>query len=313
MESASGSSASPELPLESAHPLILVVEDSSTQRRIISNMLVEQIGARIIDAEDGKAALAALKRELPVLVVTDMIMPIMDGLELVEEVRVVYPNLPVILMTGSGSEELALRALQAGAASYVPKSCMKDALAPTIESIIASARKERRRNRVLESVKCIETVFELENDPALVPSFITQMQEQMSRMKICTENRRIRVGVALEEALLNGLYHGNLELSSDLRQDGSNRFNELAEQRRFIPPYRDRRLHVQVRISTREASFVIRDEGPGFDISKLPDPTDPENMMKASGRGLLLIRTFMDEAFHNPTGNQLTMVMRAQT
>ena len=56
--------------------------------------------------------------------------------------------------------------------------------------------------------------------------------------------------------------------------------------------------------------FVIRDEGPGFDVTTLPDPTDPENLLKPSGRGLLLIRTFMDEATHNATGNEITLVRR---
>ena len=57
-------------------------------------------------------------------------------------------------------------------------------------------------------------------------------------------------------------------------------------------------------------TYVITDEGPGFDPSSLPDPTDLENLEKASGRGLLLIRTFMDEVQHNDRGNELTMVFR---
>ena len=56
---------------------------------------------------------------------------------------------------------------------------------------------------------------------------------------------------------------------------------------------------------------MIRDEGPGFDPTKLPDPTDPANMEKASGRGLLLIRTFMEEVRHNDQGNEITMVWRS--
>ena len=59
-----------------------------------------------------------------------------------------------------------------------------------------------------------------------------------------------------------------------------------------------------------QATFVIRDDGPGFDLNSLPDPTDPENLLKPSGRGLLLIRTFMDEVSHNSTGNQITLVRR---
>lgn len=290
----------------------LVVDDSPMDRRMASSLLEVGLGARVITAKHGLEALKILRKEQPDLVLTDMQMPEMDGLELVEIVRSNYPTLPIMLMTANGSEELAMRALQAGAASYVPKSQLNESLVSTAETILSAARQERRRGRVLECVTHMECEFELENDPALVPHLIAHLQEQMLRMQLCNANGKIRLGVAMEESLLNGLYHGNLELSSDLRQDGSNRFNEMAEKRRHLPPYRDRRVHVQVRLSPREASFIIRDEGPGFDTSKLPDPTDPENLLKASGRGLLLIRTFMDEVFHNSTGNQITMVKRCK-
>ena len=66
------------------------------------------------------------------------------------------------------------------------------------------------------------------------------------------------------------------------------------------------------KLSPAEAHFVIRDEGPGFDPSACPDPTDPANLEKRSGRGLLLIRTFMDEVAFNEAGNQITLVKRRE-
>jgi anti-sigma regulatory factor (Ser/Thr protein kinase) len=63
-------------------------------------------------------------------------------------------------------------------------------------------------------------------------------------------------------------------------------------------------------MSREQATITIRDEGPGFDPSSLPDPTDPENIGKISGRGLLLIRTFMDDVRFNETGNEITLVKK---
>jgi hypothetical protein len=57
---------------------------------------------------------------------------------------------------------------------------------------------------------------------------------------------------------------------------------------------------------------VIADEGPGFDTRSIPDPTDPENFLRPSGRGLLLIRTFMQETYHNEAGNEITLVKRGR-
>jgi anti-sigma regulatory factor (Ser/Thr protein kinase) len=62
-----------------------------------------------------------------------------------------------------------------------------------------------------------------------------------------------------------------------------------------------------VRLSRQEAEFVIRDEGPGFAPDKLPDPTDTSNLERSSGRGVLLMRAFMDEVSFNAQGNEVTM------
>ena len=55
---------------------------------------------------------------------------------------------------------------------------------------------------------------------------------------------------------------------------------------------------------------MVRDEGNGFDPTILPDPTDPANLEKSSGRGILLMRTFMDEVVFNEVGNEVQMLKR---
>jgi anti-sigma regulatory factor (Ser/Thr protein kinase) len=67
---------------------------------------------------------------------------------------------------------------------------------------------------------------------------------------------------------------------------------------------------VDVKISTEEARFVIRDEGPGFDVASVPEPIDAAGEQAKSGRGLALMRAFMDQVTFNDVGNQVTMVKR---
>jgi anti-sigma regulatory factor (Ser/Thr protein kinase) len=99
-------------------------------------------------------------------------------------------------------------------------------------------------------------------------------------------------------------------LDSRLREDDSNSYRRTGDERAAQEPYCDRRVHVWARLKPGEATFVVRDEGPGFDHRSLPDPTDPENLTRPSGRGVMLIRTFMDEVHYNETGNELTMIKR---
>jgi hypothetical protein len=114
----------------------------------------------------------------------------------------------------------------------------------------------------------------------------------------------------LREALINAIEHGNLELSSHLRERDDDSYLQELRRRSELEPYCSRRVTLCARETRDDVTYVIRDEGPGFNVSSLPDPTDPENLLKASGRGLLLIRAFMDEVSHNPTGNEITLIKR---
>src|SRR5437588_2526783 len=104
--------------------------------------------------------------------------------------------------------------------------------------------------------------------------------------------------------------HGDLELTSEQREGDAGDYQRLIDDRTQREPYANRKLRVTVDVTPTSGRFVILDEGPGFDPTKLPDPTDPENLEKVSGRGLLLMRTFMDAVTFNATGNEVTMVKR---
>lgn len=305
-----GAVSPPPAPDPAAEPAILVVDDSPIDRRLAGSVVEKHLGRRVVYAGNGREALAALAREKFGAVLTDMQMPEMDGLQLVEEMRADFADVPVILMTAYGSEELAIQALQSGASHYVPKKQLNRDLAKTLGSVLTSAAANRNQREVFNCLTDLELRFALPSDPALVPPLVATLQERAGQLCLCKDTVLIRLGVALEESALNGVYHGNLGLSSDLRQDGGDQFQKEAQERRRRPPYCERKLWVTARLSRTEGTFVIRDEGNGFDPSKLPDPTDPANLGRVGGRGLLLIRTFMDEVRFNEHGNEITLVKR---
>jgi CheY-like chemotaxis protein/anti-sigma regulatory factor (Ser/Thr protein kinase) len=288
--------------------MVLVVDDNPVDRRLTGRIVSKRTGCHVLYAAHGKQALEILARESASAVLTDMLMPEMDGLELVEQIRSHHPFVPVILMTAYGTEDLAIQALQRGAASYVPKKNLTRGIAATLEQVLAAARASKEQLKLRDYLTGMAASFEMENNPALVPALVAHLMEYLTHLKLCDQTARMRVGIALEEGITNGIYHGNLELSSDLRQDGDAAYQDLAQQRRRQPPYQQRRLHVGVKASRAQAVYTIRDEGPGFDPSTLPDPTDPANMDRVGGRGLLLIRTFMNEVRFNQTGNEITLV-----
>lgn len=291
-------------------PRVLVVDDSPVDRRL-AGRLIEKLGdMEVFYAEDGLAALEAVEAHLPDVVVTDMQMPRLDGFGLVEALKAQYPLIPVILMTAAGSEAVAVRALQVGAASYVPKTALAEDLADVTQRVLAMSRTHRSQTRLLNRVKRSITEYEVESDRELVLLLSSHMQQQFNAMKICSEIDGLRIGIALEEALLNAFYHGNLECSSKLREENCQEYSDLANKRCGESPYKERRIYITVSMSRDEASWIIRDDGPGFDPSKLPDPTDPEYLERPHGRGLMLMRTFMSEVGYNDKGNEVRMVKR---
>ena len=288
---------------------ILVVDDSPTQAQQ-AVLLLEEAGFTVETAGDGAEALALLGRQTPDVVVTDLQMPGMNGLELVEAIRADYPQVPAILMTAHGSEDIAIEALRKGAASYVAKKNLAGDLADTVGRVLTAAQAARAEDRLFERLMYVEQRFVLENDPGLIAPLVSHLSASITRGKFCDANGLLRLTVAWSEALLNAMHHGNMEVSSELRQSDESAYHDLVEQRRRQEPYASRRVRVTARLSPEEAAYVISDEGPGFDPKSLPDPTDPANLERVGGRGLLLIRTFMDRVSHNDKGNEITMSKR---
>jgi CheY-like chemotaxis protein/anti-sigma regulatory factor (Ser/Thr protein kinase) len=301
-------------------PKVLVVDDSPVDRRLAGSFLESRIedgggkvptGISVVYAVDGKEGLAAVGRERPDLVVTDLQMPQMSGLELVEAVKNQYATVPVIIMTAHGSEDIARQALQGGAASYVPKRDLAKELLATVEEILSVSAAQEERQRFLDDcLRQSEAQYLLPNKLSCIAPLIGHLQESLTRMKLCDENGLIRVAVCLREALTNAIIHGNLEVDSALRETDEKGYYKLIEERAEEEPYDGRYVHVIARESCEEAAYTIRDEGAGFDFQSLPDPTDPANLERVSGRGMLLIQTFMDEVKHNAQGNEITMVKR---
>ncbi len=285
---------------------VLVVDDSPIDRRLAGALLEKHFDCTVQYAGDGKEALRQLSGQLPDLVLTDLQMPDMNGLELVAAVKNDFPLVPVVLMTAQGSEDIAAQALRQGAASYVPKRQLADDLVPTVERILRGSREDRGHSRLMHYLEASELVFTLDNDPALIKSLVNHLQQMLRCLPLADETERLRVGVAVEEALTNACYHGNLEVRSATSPADRRTYEALGRQRRGEEPYRNRRIHVVARISRSEAVFVIRDEGSGFEVSRLPG----SDSLPDAGRGVMLMRTIMDEVRYNAAGNEVTLIKR---
>ena len=172
------------------------------------------------------------------------------------------------------------------------------------------AQADRANSLPADCVNCSEAQYCLTNAAGEIPPLVAQLKQLVERTGLRDGNGSLRVAAALDEALQNAIIHGNLEVSSKLREcEDANVYGNMIRLRRQEAPFKDRRAFVRVRVTTDSAQFSIRDEGPGFNPKAIPNPTDPANLDRLCGRGLWLIHAFMDEVKYNDQGNEITMIV----
>lgn len=287
-------------------PMVLVVDDTAVDRRLAGGLLESVPNIEVCYAQNGNEALVQLGTSLPDLVVTDLQMPDLDGLELVTAIGEKYPEVPVVLMTAHGSENIAAQALASGAASFVPKSALADNLVETVMHILMMAESEARYKRLIDCAIRTDFEFELQNDLTIIDPLIEMIQQVSGGHNLFHHNGQVQLSVALEQALHNAMVRGNLEIDRDEIPVVS---REIFDERASQEPFLDRTVYFRATVTPDAASFIIRDQGPGFDLSLVPEAADPESFRDGSGRGLVLIKTFMDEVAFNEQGNEIHMKM----
>jgi anti-sigma regulatory factor (Ser/Thr protein kinase) len=199
---------------------------------------------------------------------------------------------------------------QSGVAGYVQRVRFTSTFAGVLDEVLEAESARRLREELEAGVHERFLKMTVGNDKGMAPAVVRLLMDECNRMNAIREEDQFRVAIALEEALVNAIVHGNLEVSSELREACDDRYEETIALRRTLPEYRDRVVTVCCTINRERIEFRITDEGSGFDVSAIPDPTDPDYLERPCGRGLLLMRSFMDEVRYNGRGNSVTLIKR---
>lgn len=292
---------------------ILVVDDSAVDRRLLSGILEKRPDFRVETVANGAEAVAKVRESLPDVVVTDLNMPEMDGLQLVTALRNLHPQIPVILTTANGSESVAMEALEEGAANYVAKSQAAERLIACVDQVLQMLGIRSSYRKLSEAMTSAHFQYTLDGDPAVHQSLLELVQHLAQGMQLCDPTEQVRMSLALDEALRIAYFRGNLELTTaefDSLEMKQPAMLSKVNQRRASAPYADRRLHVDVQITPQSATFQVRHEGPGLGDIALDDPHDPSAIKYSEKRGAVLMHLFMDDIQFAPNGGEITMTKR---
>jgi len=265
---------------------VLVVEDSKTMQIFLRNLL-EPEDYEVVVANDGESGLDLFQQGMVEnrpfdIVMTDVVMPRMSGLDLLKKVRTLNRDTIVVVLTSDANVDTAIEALNLGANNFLHKP-------PNSEEILAVMwRATKQREIFLENAELnpfTERTIHIEIPSQL--KFIKGIAHNIiadAKLMGYDENElRDKIPVTVDEAVTNAIKHGN-------------KFQE------------DKKVYIDIHIDIDRIKIVVADEGAGFNVKAVPDPTDPTNFLKPSGRGILFMSIGMDEVRYNEKGNILTLI-----
>ncbi len=257
------------------HRKILIIDDHDDLATALEEVF-SHLGHSVTVVENREQALSIGKLEAYDLVLTDL-----DG-----PAAAMSFNGEVCLPKISPVDETEhIKAFKLCAANFKRDEFDEDELKDMVATILDYKIKFVDTEHVVQNMR--ESIeFELPTAISLMHIVLEYLLKRVEKLGV-VKPERSNLFVALDEAFVNAVKHGN-------------RFDT------------QKLVRITAEVSKQEARFTIEDEGEGFDVAKVPDPLDPENLFKTSGRGVLFIYNIMDEVIYNERGNRLTMVKKSE-
>lgn len=265
---------------------IFVIDDEQGFCRLISDVLTGE-GYAALPFTDARQALDAFRADPADLIVTDIKMPGMDGIRFMEALRELDPEVPVIVVTGFATTDIAIDALRLGAMNFLRKPFRTSELVAVVTKAVRVKKILRRKRDALERIEPRQSL-EIAAELQLIEPTIHCLLESVRAIRRIPPRVELDIAAALSEALANAVLHGS-------RSDPAKKVRIAAE------------------VGAHEALFRIRDEGPGFDHARSGEPPAAEPVAEPagdSGRGLMLMRHYMDEVRHIGAGNVVELVKK---
>ena len=261
----------------------ILIVDSNDELRAVLQRVLGDLGHEVVASGDGDSALARERLDSFDLIISDLTDETESGVAILSELKRQQLLVPVVVSSEESQQPGIVKAFRMGAANYVRRPYDAEELRNIVDKTLSY------KLRFVEDLKVMPYArerieFELPSDLTLMNGVLHYLIERVARLGII-QPERSNLFIALDEAFVNAVVHGN-------RSD------------------RNKLVRITAELTTREARFTIEDEGEGFDRASIPDPLDPSNLFKTSGRGVLLIHNIMDEVEYNERGNRLTMVKR---
>ncbi len=283
---------------------ILIVEDDNFSREYLQNLLrLERY--EFYSAKNGMEGLEIFEKERPDLILSDIQMPIMDGLELLEAVRGQKSDTIFIVVTAFGSEEYAIKALRLGANNYLKKPIIRADLVALLKKYKFTIESKQLTSKKYGKVIRREFSVIFPSTMNLIQQFVDQLVSEVEHLFQDSEQTNIELG--LVELITNSIEHGNMEISYSEKSKSlqDNTLHILYEAKQHDPVISNRVVTVNFKMDSEGCEWTISDEGKGFDWQNVPNPVKGDNILELHGRGIFICRFLFDSIEYFGKGNQV--------
>ena len=286
---------------------ILVVDDN-LQVRNLFRVYLEDDGHTVDTASDGQEGWESISDTQASydLIFVDIRMPGMNGLELLEKVKLNSFDLPVIIMTGYADADLVLQAFKLGAFDFITKPFDYEPLLDIIEKI-EYLQTDKLEQAFISQFCEITVTYSIPSQTKNIKSLIPALQNHYQLLCALNKQQIHRMASCLFEAVNNAIIYGNFGLSPSLKGESLEKFWDQVKAKEASPEFTEKKVTIKGTFSSTMLKFSVEDGGSGFNYRNLPNLTDPINA-GPGGRGLFIIRAFMDEVSWNEAGNCIHMI-----
>jgi len=288
---------------------ILLVEDQPSIRHLLKSWLTET-GYKVTTAKNSNEALKAIQNDSSLhLVISDILRQNMDGLDMPQECHEIYPNLPVVLMSGYTRDENIIEALRSGAFDYLVKTLEKHQLLSVIQRAEYQASAKNKITNLHNSLSHLNIEFVILSGDLSLETLHEIFRETLLQYTRLANKELSNIALVLEEAVLNAHEHGNLELKSEWKKihpkgNSVTLFEKRKKERLNESEFAGRRIKLELNIDQSKLEVSVADEGKGYVTGNIAS----EASGNPYGMGLMIIDNLMDEIRFNDIGNCITFV-----
>jgi sigma-B regulation protein RsbU (phosphoserine phosphatase) len=284
---------------------ILVVDDSLTVRTALEELL-EGMGLEVLLAKDGRQCLEVLGRETPDAIILDIIMPEMDGFEVLRWIKKQkrLRDIPVIMQTVVDDTKSIRRGIDEGAFYYLTKP-VEEAL---MQSIINAALGDLHKKEALrEKIADTENPFELMVEGTF--RFKTLAEGEYLALRIANASSSPKDTVVINELFVNAVEHGNLGITYADKTEYINHgiWDTEIGRRLALPEHADKDVTVKIKRYPNRMTVLIADQGPGFDFKKYLE-LDESRALDNHGRGIVMAKMYVDFKYLG-SGNKVLVAL----